>query len=266
MFASLLPGLRDLRTPLAVGLLWLMLLWVWFAHVIPDPDSATGLLSQLYRLSGLFGSAVLLTMLSFAGYVLGLLLSSLHIDWRLIRAALPEMLRPLSWQSSHLLVARYQVAIDKASSAGVTQDEIERFGDGVIHRGSRMLNVESDIRLIAMRLQGTQKDIYDDYDRFRSEAEFRRSIALPLSGLVVSVILNVAVLRYGAEVIAWIAGVALFLALHALSWRKSREGNDLVIQSLLSGQVESPTIEAFHELTAAAEKRRRPGSTKARSI
>ena len=256
MFASLLPGLRDLRTPLAVGLLWLMLLWVWFAHLIPEPDAASGLLAQLYRLSGIFGSAVLLTMLSFAGYVLGLLLSSLHVDWRPVRAVLPEMLRPLSWQSSQLLVARYRVAIDKASEGGVTQDEIERFGDGVIDRGSRSLNVESDIRLIAMRLQGTQKDIYDDYDRFRSEAEFRRSIALPLSGLLVSVILNVTVLRYGAEILAWIAGVLLFISIHVLSWRKSREGNDLVIQSLLSGQVQSPTIEAFNELTASAKKRR----------
>jgi hypothetical protein len=252
MFASLLPGLRDLRTPLAVGLLWIANLWAWFGHLVPDASDASGLIGQLYRLNGVFGTAVLITILSFAGYVLGLLVSSLHLDWRPVRYILPRFMQPLSWQSGTVMDRRYREAIRRAEIAGVEQGQMDQFLTGAIGSDGRTRNVEADIRLIAMRLQGSQKDIYDDYDRFRSEAEFRRSIALPLSALIVSIVLNLDGMPYWLPRLAWPAAVLLLVALHLLSWRKLREGNDLIIQSLLSGQVESPTIEALDGAAAEA--------------
>jgi hypothetical protein len=35
MLASLLPGLRDLRAPLAAGYLWLAAGWLYFAPLLP---------------------------------------------------------------------------------------------------------------------------------------------------------------------------------------------------------------------------------------
>lgn len=256
VFASLLPGLRDFRTPLAVGSLWLAVLWVWFAHLVPDANDAEGLIQQMYRLTGVFGSVVLVSMMSFSGYVIGLLVSSFHLDWRPIRRLLPNRLQPLSWQSAQLVTHQYQIAIERASESGVSDRDLRVFETGAIS-GGRVLNVESDIRLIAMRLQGTQKDIYDDYDRFRAEAEFRRSIALPIAVLLPSVVVHVGGADDGAVVLAAIVSVVIFVLLHLLSWRKSREGNDLIIQCLLSGQVKSPTIEALDAAGEEARARRK---------
>lgn len=235
------------------------MLWVWFGHLIPDASDAQGLVAQLYRLTGVLGTAILLTMLSFAGYVLGLLLSSLHLDWQPIRAMLPEPLRPLSWQSVSTLETRYIVALDRASDAGLSKRalvDIDRIRHEAMNVGERR-SVPSDIPLAAMRLQGTLKDIYDDYDRFKSEGEFRRSIALPLSTLIVSAAMNVAGATTLVIAAAWTAGVLVFLVMHALSWRKSREANDLIIQCILSGQVKSPTLEAIEAEVSLTAKRRK---------
>lgn len=259
VITSLLPGLRDVRTPLAVGLLWIAIAWVWFAEAIPDSVDATGLIAQLYRLTGVFGAAVMITMLSFAGYVVGLLLSSLHLDWAPIRTFLPMSLSPLSWQSRDMMYRRYAEALERGARSGMSSEATSRLSDAVSKRLRVSTDLESDIRLMAMRLQGTQKAIYDDYDRFRSEAEFRRSIALPLALLISSVAYSM--LREQVIVLVLVCAISasVFIALHALSWRKSREGNDLIIQSLLSGQVTSTTIDAIEDAIAEASKKTKRG-------
>src|SRR5690554_6799109 len=74
MLASLLPGLRDVRTPLTVGYLWLVLLYLWFAdrlpHERPDGD---GVLSRLFDLSAFVGLSVTLAATSFVAYLVGAL-------------------------------------------------------------------------------------------------------------------------------------------------------------------------------------------------
>lgn len=52
MLASLLPGLRDLRTPLAAGYIWLVAVWVALEPRIPnspDGDSVLGSFDRARR-------------------------------------------------------------------------------------------------------------------------------------------------------------------------------------------------------------------------
>jgi hypothetical protein len=79
MIASLLPGFRDFRTPLVVGYLWLVAAWILLGPLIPDQKHATGIIGSLYGLSGWIGVTVALTILTFAAYLLGLLLSSFSL-------------------------------------------------------------------------------------------------------------------------------------------------------------------------------------------
>ena len=80
MLSSLLPGLRDLRTPLTVGFLWLTSLWVLFGSRIPSSTAeADGLAHELFRLTGAFGAPILLAASTFAAYIIGLMTSWLHI-------------------------------------------------------------------------------------------------------------------------------------------------------------------------------------------
>ncbi|MFF4696460.1 hypothetical protein [Streptomyces chattanoogensis] len=71
MLASLLPGLRELRTPLTVGYLWLICVWLWFHDVLPQRAAAHGAISDLYDLVGVLPSASFLAALTFIAYFLG---------------------------------------------------------------------------------------------------------------------------------------------------------------------------------------------------
>jgi hypothetical protein len=72
MLASLLPGFRDLRGPLAVGYTWLLILWLLFADHLPhDRPSGNGALAKLFDLGGLLGPTVVLGVVSFVAYLIG---------------------------------------------------------------------------------------------------------------------------------------------------------------------------------------------------
>jgi hypothetical protein len=76
MLASLLPGLRDVRTPLTVGYLWLLTAWLVFGEQLPKSRaSGNGLVAQLFDLGGLLGKAAPIAALSFTAYLLGAILT-----------------------------------------------------------------------------------------------------------------------------------------------------------------------------------------------
>src|SRR5215218_958952 len=74
MLASILPGLRQLRAPLAAGYLWLVAAWLALAGLIPDPDQAPpGIFRDLYDLADSVGRPATVAAASFAAYLAGLL-------------------------------------------------------------------------------------------------------------------------------------------------------------------------------------------------
>jgi hypothetical protein len=75
LIANLLPGLRDLRTPLAVGYLWLVALWLLLHKYLPTSiDAAKGPLRSLYELGDFVGEGIVLAAMTFVAYLLGSLL------------------------------------------------------------------------------------------------------------------------------------------------------------------------------------------------
>jgi hypothetical protein len=72
---NLLPGIRDLRTPLAVGYLWLAALWLAFGDKLPDSrQDATGIIDGIYRAVSAVGVTPSLAALTFIAYVVGAML------------------------------------------------------------------------------------------------------------------------------------------------------------------------------------------------
>lgn len=72
MLASLLPGLREVRTPLATGYLWLLVLWLLFQRNVPrSKEEVVGPIASIYELGLLVGAPVALAAASFAAYLLG---------------------------------------------------------------------------------------------------------------------------------------------------------------------------------------------------
>jgi len=73
MLLNLLPGLRDLRGPLATGFLWLAATWVLFRDMFDPTESPTGsLLSDIANLAGQVGTAASLAVLTFSAYLVGI--------------------------------------------------------------------------------------------------------------------------------------------------------------------------------------------------
>ncbi len=71
MLTSLLPGLRELRAPLAAGYIWLLAWWLAFEPRLADRAEATDLLQSLYRLDDALSGFGLAAVASFVAYLAG---------------------------------------------------------------------------------------------------------------------------------------------------------------------------------------------------
>jgi chromosome segregation ATPase len=71
MLASLLPGIRELRAPLAAGYLWLLVGWLAFHSHLPAREQANGVIEALYNLEGLVSALGFGVAVSFAAYLIG---------------------------------------------------------------------------------------------------------------------------------------------------------------------------------------------------
>jgi hypothetical protein len=82
MLANLLPGIRELRAPLASGYLWLVLMWIIVSPQLPESrNESEGLVKYLYELSSVISSeGVGVVVLSFAAYVAGLIANGVTLE------------------------------------------------------------------------------------------------------------------------------------------------------------------------------------------
>jgi hypothetical protein len=74
VLTTLLPGVRELRAPLAAGYLWLLLAWIIMGDRFPtraEAERAGGPLGRLYAVEPLVATAGLLVIASVAAYLIG---------------------------------------------------------------------------------------------------------------------------------------------------------------------------------------------------
>jgi hypothetical protein len=83
VIANLLPGLRELRAPLAAGYLWLLGAWLLVEPHIADRTDATGAVAALYDLESAAGPLGVVAGVSFVAYLIGSLSEELLAKpWR----------------------------------------------------------------------------------------------------------------------------------------------------------------------------------------
>jgi hypothetical protein len=76
MLTSLLPGLRDVRTPVMVGYSWLLIGWLIFAGKLPNHrPPGNGPIAHLFDLSHVVGPTATVATLSVVAYILGAILT-----------------------------------------------------------------------------------------------------------------------------------------------------------------------------------------------
>ena len=108
--------------------------------------------------------------------------------------------------------------------------------------------MDEEIPVLATKLQEKNKDLFDSYDRDRSEAEFRLSIAPPIAILSVQLF----VLGLSGDVLlgstAAIAGLVASVVLLRKGWLKVLDSTSVVVTALEIGTISSHVIERLDAL------------------
>lgn len=318
LLATLLPGLRDVRVPLATGFLWLTFAWLLVARAIPNSSELTGLLFEIDRAVAALGSTALVAALSFVAYIVGVMTTfrarslfrtSLYVMPAILRLYpetlvnsiapgarkhIPELLKrtgvALSATSGDALERKAREVLADLALAGVSarrvmqvspalatswdlsrqrlklDDTDSAFWGWVNERGSMHLvsrDVVADFEHNSRALKRANSEDYGEFDRLQAEAEFRISVALPLSATII-VCATYLPFREFDEVwqilIFFLTGAVVaivFFGFLARSLQKFGEANDIVADAIVSGTISSPTLEGLVALRAEVPLRAR---------
>lgn len=218
LLTSILPGLRDVRTPLACGYMWLVAAWLAFADHLPRTRPSAGMAASIWDLGGHLGKAAVLAAITFAAYLIG---AVLEFDptrlWRSIGVpSASSVLQTIRFGGFEVEfeelanqnrekgadVASNTVRADDANkedeeSNANAQDDLERRVEEVnkkresIERDLEALREDMSgssgvetMQALATKLQASNTELFGRYDRLQAEASLRLNIAVPLATLL----------------------------------------------------------------------------------
>lgn len=180
-------------------------------------------------------------------------------------------------ETRYAIVSILDEALERLVARGVSRETLQRQNPHLefdskdpnevkpqgVHERARMLlkegfmqlvpaltgQLHDEIPVLATKLQEKNERLFETYDRFRSEAEFRMSVALPLFGLAVASgitwIVNANMLL---GICAIIIGVVISAILIRKGWVKLQESSSVVITALEIGTIQSQVIERLDSL------------------
>ncbi|MEV5965922.1 hypothetical protein AB0L70_29415 [Kribbella sp. NPDC051952] len=227
MLASLLPGLRDVRTPLAVGSLWFFSAWMFFADRLTDHlPSDSSLVANLLELSDFFGTGATLAAISFAAFLLGSVVT-FDPDSRPVRVV-------GTWIA---LRKRLDVSIELMD---FLDKELTKYGQLRNHPEATFdqLLPADDLRA---RLLAASHEMYSEYDRLDAEASFRVNVPLPMVAFAIALYVtgpdSIWPNRLAALALATMAVVMLAQGVH-----KHRLSRGVLMRAVLAGIIEHPAV------------------------
>jgi hypothetical protein len=268
--AALLPGLRDFRVPLTVGLTYMMCLWLLFHGDLPSAGEATGIVAAAYDLVELIGASAGLAVLVFGAYLAGNLvtfswLREVPLGWVLKRDPDTRGFLRSSFNAIDVstLADLYGQTRDRLSAPGFDyeqrdnaganrKDVLDRVGldepeDERASLGERQDLVKAIARTVLdeiptsiRRLRLASPDAFASYDQKASEAQFRQAISFPLLALIVCV---------GFVENAW---WLVFIFAPALLWvqgvRRAQEARSDLMQAVLQDVSHSSLFDYIRHL------------------
>lgn len=273
MLASLLPGLRDLRTPLAAGYLVLATVYVALPVGVVDDYRTIAGAGRLVGLIVDLGTGPALAVLSFIAYVVGvfahgLLYGTSRWAYERLRNAEGRIGR-LRADAFALAVGRVRLlaATDEAFAAAldkqqaVLRTEYQRKNDPdrlnrleLPNRKPNLLRIidfephaaaiEADLPGLPTRLLGREPEIWSSWDRAKSESEFRVTVSLCLTGFF-----GVLVWRASPW---WGIGVLVALVILLQGYLKDREADRILVECLRSGRLESASLTRLADASKVA--------------
>jgi hypothetical protein len=252
MLASLLPGLREVRTPLAVGYLWLLNIWLLLGGRITTAMTGKGVLVD--RLDGLvkfFGQGAAVAAVSFAAFLLGSIVT-------IKPGAFSHLWTKLTGKrSSNNETQLFDFIIDSL--------EIKAIDTGNFAASSDRLFPVEDLRA---RLLVANQAMYGEYDRLEAEGVFRVNITFPL--FILGVILTIE-----SRGQLWVAAplailtLAVSSVLLAQGQGKNALATEVLTRSILSGVIQHPLVVdtvAMHDFKARSERDREALARRAKDL
>jgi hypothetical protein len=267
--ASLLPGVRHLRAPLAAGYLWLLSAWI-FLHDDVKQASDEGAVAAFGELRNELSVAAVGVAVSFGAFIAGALTQPVGMA---IPLYIARVYRALRVEEGYYLPAELSVRRAKLLRE-MELRQIQDLADAMPHfplgewlekelQGTRLAEavVREDLPLIHRRLAGNEAttELFAEIDRTQSEAELRLAVWLPLAVAMVAF----AGSQWGWDS-AWIAApaaVAVATALAVQGIRRLRAANDTLIDVVRLGTGEQTAFPTFLQIAASArreEQKQRP--------
>lgn len=274
MLATLLPGVREIRTPLTVGYTWLIVLWLAVGYRVPEPDSAHGVLADVYRLAHAAGLIAVGIAVSVAAYILGVIatrlgLSATYAVGAALRRTAIASITPghqrevqankalvyvavsrLAERFSHDAAFRSQLldqlmADPPADLPDRTKAEWEHLA--LAHRWTRHWVVrrvvdaetladqlEADSYNIILRLRGSSDPLALEHDRLDSEADFRIAMFAPLAAACV-----VLAIRWSPWCLLALPFLITLIYVGVAARTEAEQG---IAAALAAGQVNDPSL------------------------
>lgn len=290
MLASLLPGIRHLRAPLAAGYLWLVIAWILLYDRWDSQTERGASLEALLALRDEASTAGFAIAISFVAYVIGSLSQSLtsglaERGFFALRRSIRTRgtgLSPQAFEQLVSLVRRELRSADETlkskgfdhpsdralwareNEAHFFVNEAEAFEPRKMlipeleDRKARFVKelVRDDLPLVHLRLAGAEatRELFAEIDRTRSEAELRLAIWFPIAVLI----LVFAEREWGELGLAISAvpaiGIGYGLAIQGIQRRQA--ANDSLVDVVRSRVAQLPTFELLREQAAAANAAR----------
>jgi len=223
ILASLLPGVRAIRAPLAAGLVLLLAVWLAVEPSVPMAAEATGVYESLNRLGELGQSFGAVALVSFTAYLVGsmyMVIAGVAMRWVLMRWPRLELVGPDGRLGTAFVRARdvasetereLQQTVRLLSGLLPTRAETDHLARHVaeavqprlreflrteafnaddaalLDRAARFAAqrlVDEDWDSLPLSLIGSQPQLYTEIDRFRAETEFRAALVGPVAALI----------------------------------------------------------------------------------
>lgn len=276
MLTTILPGLRELRTPLATGYLWLVAIYLSVAELLPDKDADSFLIGQLYSLGGQLGTPTVLGILSFVAYLVGSVttieypnsgfsavpLSRGNIGGRFRRYVLEYLDNSnaeVDEQYQQTILTLVEAAMKRtANGYAAVMDAInmpmdirprDNFGPQITLwiRGT----IRDEVTVIEKNIQNDKLALWDEYDRERAEASFRASIVGPLAVIFIALIVRY-IVAVGWSWWLFVALLFVCLAISALlqtylrCFKRVLKAESMIKMAVVLEPTRSPVMAKLH--------------------
>lgn len=245
LITSLMRGIRQVRTPLAVGALWLVVTYLAFRPVWREILSENDELARIQADVLAIPLVYLVGALAFVAYLVGsasMGLSGIAVSG--LNKGIDALKEHISNEKRLPFRSRWRLTrgLDQSAVRGPILDTISAAYSkaGIDNSAAYAFPVEiilDQFDLIALQLWHKAPDQYQEYDRLHAEVSFRIGISLPL--VVIGVLM-------GLQVSWWLGALVVLGALVlALQTRRLKHDQDVLLaNAIYQGLAESAVVKS----------------------